>query len=60
MVARLNAEINKALPLPDVAPQLAMEGALPMPGMLKAFTELITREIPRWAEVLCAGKVTAN
>ena len=60
LVARLNAEINKALALPDVARQLAMEGALPMPGTPKAFTELITREIPRWAEVVRAGKVTAD
>ena len=60
LVARLNAEINKALVLPDVARQLAMEGALPMPGTPKAFTELITREIPRWAEVVRAGKVTAD
>ena len=60
LVARLNAEINKALALPDVARQLAMEGALPMPGTPKAFAELITREIPRWAEVVRAGKVTAD
>ncbi len=60
LVARLNAEINKALALPDVAQQLATEGALPMPSTPKAFTELITREIPRWAEVVRAGKVTAD
>ena len=60
LVTRLNAEINKALALPDVAQQLATEGALPMPGTPKAFTELITREIPRWAEVVRAGKVTAD
>ena len=60
LIARLNAEINRALALPDVAQQLAMEGALPMPGTPKAFTDLITRELPRWAEVVRAGKVTAD
>ncbi|MBL8347130.1 MAG: tripartite tricarboxylate transporter substrate binding protein [Rubrivivax sp.] len=56
-VARLNAEINKALALPDVAQQLAVEGATPMPGTPQAFGELIKREIPRWAEVVKAGNV---
>jgi len=57
VVNRLNAEINKALTLPDVAQQLAVEGALPMPGTPRAFGELIQRELPRWAEVVKAGQV---
>ena len=56
-VRRLNAEINKALALPDVAQQLATEGAVPMPGTPQAFGELIAREIPRWREVVKAGNV---
>ena len=56
-VAQLNAEINKALALPEVAQQLAVEGAVPMPTTPKAFGELIAREIPRWAEVVKAGDV---
>jgi len=56
-VARLNAEINKALALPDVAQQLAVEGATPMPTTAQAFGELIRLEIPRWAEVVKAGNV---
>ncbi len=57
LVARLNAEINKALALPEVAQQLAAEGAVPVPGSPQAFGELIRREIPRWAEVVKAGNV---
>jgi tripartite-type tricarboxylate transporter receptor subunit TctC len=57
VVTRLNAEINKALALPDVAQQLAVEGAVPMPTTPKAFGDLIAREIPRWAEVVKAGNV---
>jgi tripartite-type tricarboxylate transporter receptor subunit TctC len=57
VVARLNAEINKALALPDVAQQLALEGAVAMPGTPQAFADLIRREIPRWAEVVKAGNV---
>jgi tripartite-type tricarboxylate transporter receptor subunit TctC len=56
-VNRLNAEINKALALPEVAQQLATEGALPMSTTPRAFGELIAREIPRWAEVVKAGNV---
>jgi tripartite-type tricarboxylate transporter receptor subunit TctC len=57
VVARLNAEINKALALPDVAQQLATEGAVPVPGTPQAFAQLIQREIPRWAVVIKAGNV---
>ena len=56
-VARLNAEINKALALPEVAQQLAAEGAIPLPGTPAAFGALIAREIPRWAAVVKAGNV---
>lgn len=59
-VARLNAEINQALALPEVAQQLAVEGAVPTPGTPAAFGELIAREIPRWAEVVKAGNVKAD
>lgn len=57
VVARLNAEINKALVLGDVAQQLAVEGAVPTPTTPQAFAALIARELPRWAEVVKAGKV---
>lgn len=60
LVARLNAEINKALALTDVAQQLAVEGAVPVPGTPQAFGELIQREIPRWAEVVKAGHVRVD
>jgi tripartite-type tricarboxylate transporter receptor subunit TctC len=56
-VARLNALVNQALALPEVARLLAAEGAVPLPGTPQAFGELIRREIPRWAEVVKAGHV---
>jgi tripartite-type tricarboxylate transporter receptor subunit TctC len=56
-IAQLNSEVNKALALPDVALQLAGEGAIPVPGTPQAFADLIRREIPRWAEVVKAGNV---
>ncbi|MBL0148617.1 MAG: tripartite tricarboxylate transporter substrate binding protein [Ideonella sp.] len=57
VVNRLNAEINKALALPDVAHQLALEGAEPRPGPPQAFAEMIAREIPRWREVVRVGRI---
>ena len=57
VVARFNAAINKALASPEVAQQLAAEGALPMQTTPKAFAELIAAEIPRWKEVVRAGNV---
>ena len=60
VVARLNAEVNKALMLADVAQQLSVEGATPMPTTPQAFGDLIKHEIPRWAEVVKAGNVKAD
>ena len=57
VIARLNAEVNKALALPDVARQLAIEGAVPAPATPQVFGDLIRREIPRWAQVVKAGNV---
>jgi tripartite-type tricarboxylate transporter receptor subunit TctC len=57
VVDRLNDEVNKALALPEVVKQLAVEGAIPTPGTPQAFGELIRREIPRWAEVVKAGNI---
>jgi tripartite-type tricarboxylate transporter receptor subunit TctC len=60
LVSRLNLAINKILALPDVAQQLAGEGAEPVQATPQAFAELIAREIPRWREVVRAGNVKAE
>jgi tripartite-type tricarboxylate transporter receptor subunit TctC len=57
LVTRLNLAINKILALPEVAQQLAGEGAEPVQATPQAFAELIVREIPRWREVVRAGNV---
>jgi tripartite-type tricarboxylate transporter receptor subunit TctC len=57
LVTRLNAEINKALALPEVARQLAAEGAEGRPGTPQVFGALIAREIPRWREVVRVGRI---
>jgi len=57
LVARLNAEVNTALAMLDVAQQLAVEGAVAVPGTPAAFGDLIRREIPRWAAVVKVGNI---
>jgi tripartite-type tricarboxylate transporter receptor subunit TctC len=57
LVTRLNLAINKILAPPEVAQQLAGEGAEPVQATPQAFAELIAREIPRWREVVRAGNV---
>ena len=56
-VARLNAEIHRALAHPEVALQLVHEGAIALPGTPQDFSALIAREIPRWAAVVKTGNV---
>jgi tripartite-type tricarboxylate transporter receptor subunit TctC len=60
LVMRLNLAINKILVLPEVAQQLASEGAEPVQATPQAFAELIAHEIPRWREVIRAGNVKAE
>ena len=60
LVQRLNSEVNKALALPDVAAQMATEGATPMALPATAFAALIAQELPRWAGVVRAGNVKAE
>ena len=52
VIARLNAEFNKALKLPELNKRLSDEGADPAGGSPEAFAKLITDEIPRWGKVV--------
>ena len=52
VVARLNAEFNKALKVPELAKRLADEGADPVGGTPEQFAALIKDDIPRWGKVV--------
>jgi len=52
IVARLNAEFNKALAQPELAKRLGDEGADPAGGTPEQFAALIRDEIPRWGKVV--------
>lgn len=52
VVARLNAEFNKALANPELRKKLGDEGADPAGGTPEQFATLIKDEIPRWGKVV--------
>ncbi|MFO1330246.1 MAG: tripartite tricarboxylate transporter substrate binding protein [Rubrivivax sp.] len=52
VVARLNAEFDKALKVPELARRLDEEGANPAGGTPEQFAALIRDEIPRWGKVV--------
>ena len=52
VVARLNAEFNKALKQPELAKRLGDEGADPAGGTPEQFAALIRDEIPRWGKIV--------
>ena len=52
VIAKLNAEFNKALKLPELNKRLSDEGADPGGGTPEQFAALIRAEIPRWGKVV--------
>jgi tripartite-type tricarboxylate transporter receptor subunit TctC len=52
VVAKLNAEFNKALQQPDLRKKLGDEGADAAGGTPEQFAALIKDEIPRWGKVV--------
>jgi len=60
IVARLNAEVAKALAAPDVQERLFQLGAEAAPGTPAQLGEHLRAELARWAEVVKAMGVRAN
>ena len=52
VIARLNAEFNKALKLPELNKRLSDEGADPAGGTPEQFAALIKDDVPRWGKVV--------
>ena len=52
IVAKLNADINKALKDPDLKKQLDAQGADILGGSAEHFDELIRTDIPRWGAIV--------
>jgi tripartite-type tricarboxylate transporter receptor subunit TctC len=52
IIAKLNAEFNKALKLPELSKRLGDEGADPVGGTPEQFAALIKDDIPRWGKIV--------
>ncbi len=57
MLAKLNAEVNKALASPEVREKLVAAGIEPSGGSAQQFAEFIQSEMVRWAKVAQAAGV---
>ena len=60
IVAKLNAEITRALRSPDVSERLNSMAAEPTPGTPEQFGALIRHEIDKWAKVVKATNMKAE
>jgi len=55
IVERINAEVNRALDLPEVRERLKPEGIVPQRLTAKEFTGFVADEVQRWAPVVRAS-----
>ncbi len=60
IVDRLNAEVNRALALPEVKEQMLRQGAVAMPRTPEQFREFIRNEVAKWAKVVKASGATVD
>ena len=60
VVARLNAEINKAMEMPDVAAKFAEQGLTTRRNTVAEFAAYLRAEIPKWAKAVKDSGATAN
>ena len=55
IVSRLNAEVNRALELPEVRERLKVEGIVPSPMGAREFNAFVAEELKRWGPVVKAS-----
>ena len=60
IVARINADVNKALRDPELAAKLAQQGTTAAGGTPEAFRHLIATEIRNWKETAQRAGIAAQ
>ena len=60
ILARLNAEVNKALTAPDVRETLVSQGAVIVGGSSADFRQYVGHEVVRWGKLLKNLKVSMD
>ena len=60
LVARLNADVNSVMALPEVRESLLKQGLIPVTSTPEALAALIKSDLGRWAKVIADAKITAD
>jgi tripartite-type tricarboxylate transporter receptor subunit TctC len=60
LVARMNAEINQLLALPEVKEAMAKQGLDPAGGKPERLDTLLRSEVKLWTQVVTRGKIVAD
>jgi len=60
LVARLNADVNAVMNLPDVKENLTKQGLIPVTSTPQELAALIKSDLPRWRKVVDDAKIKAD
>lgn len=60
VIAKVNADVNRALAQPGVRQRLSAISMEPMGGSEEAFAKYFQAEVAKWAKVIRAAKITAE
>jgi tripartite-type tricarboxylate transporter receptor subunit TctC len=60
VIAKINAELNALLQLPDIRESLAKQGMTPRGGSPEHFGDMVRKELVRWARVVDKAKIKAD
>ena len=55
LLAKVNADVQRAVALPDVQERFAVQGAEPNPMTVGQFSAFVRSEVARWAKVVAAA-----
>ena len=60
LVAKLNADVNAVMELPEVRENLLKQGLLPTTSTPEELAALVRSDVRRWAKVIADAKITAD
>jgi len=60
LVARLNADVNAVMALPEVRDNLLKQGLIPVTSTPEALAALVKADLARWAKVIADAKITVD
>ena len=60
LLAKLNADVNAVMALPEVKDNLLKQGLVPTTSTPQELSALIKSDVPRWAKVVADAKITVD